>query len=72
MTQLILPGALVDKIKLQFNPKKLEDGYYSFNLSLEYNTDKTIIDNIVENIINAMFAVVQIFMNKYSKNKPTL
>lgn len=71
MTQLILPGALVDKIKLQFNPEKL-NGYYSFNLSLEYNTDKTIIDNIVENIINAMFAVVQIFMNKYSKNKPTL
>lgn len=65
MTQLILPGALVDKIKLQFNPKKL-NGYYSFNLSLEHNIDKTIIDNIVENIINAMFAVVEIFMNKYS------
>lgn len=66
MTQLILPGALVDKIKLQFNPTKLKDGYYSFNLLLERKADKTIIDNIVENIINAMFAVVQIFMNKYS------
>lgn len=66
MTQLILPGALVDKITLQFNPTKLNDGHYSFKLLLESDTDKTIIDNIIENIINAMFAVVQIFMNKYS------
>lgn len=66
MTQLILPGALVDKIILQFNPTKLNDGHYSFKLSLESDTNKTIIDNIIENIINAMFAVVQIFMNKYS------
>ena len=70
LTQLILPGVFVDKVKLT-GPEQNNNGYY-FNFTANNQTTASIIDNIINNVIKSMFAVVQIYMNKYSAQKPTL
>lgn len=70
LTQLILPGVFVDKVKLT-GPVHNDNGYY-FNFDTITQTGASIIDNIINNVIKSMFAVVQIYMNKYSAQKPTL
>ena len=70
LTQLILPGVFVDKVKLT-GPEGNTANYY-FNFTATEQNGASIIDNIINNVIKSMFAVVQIYMNKYSAQKPTL
>ena len=70
LTQLILPGVFVDKVKLT-GPEGNAANYY-FNFIANNQATASIIDNIINNVIKSMFAVVQIYMNKYSAQKPTL
>ena len=70
LTQLILPGVFVDKVKLT-GPEGNAVNYY-FNFVANNQATASIIDNIINNVIKSMFAVVQIYMNKYSAQKPTL
>lgn len=70
LTQLILPGIFVDKVKL-VGPERDGNNYY-FNFTANNQATASIIDNIINNVIKSMFAVVQIYMNKYSAQKPTL